>query len=221
MSKPHVKTFPSRSAAEIEMLVFHARKIEQALRRCDLVIFPRLIDYDATSITYSRVDCHQPFLDKVRSLSCTISEMTAIGKILKKIHHAGCLHSDYVPHNFFISKNRLVLIDPHPPDTLDCHHERLYGNSENEIAHFAFCLLSDTGLKRSLICMEHQIRMIRAFLDGYGRDGIGYSRLFKAVLICARDVYQLKRYAGFSGPRALIHSVGGSFLTFIALGVER
>lgn len=215
----YVKALPTRSPSEIAMLALHAEEIERALRGCELVVFPRMTAYDDTSISYSTVDCSAPLLDKVLALSCTEDEMRVAGAILRRIHDAGLLHSDYVPHNFFLSRDRLVLIDPHPPDNLEFDVGRLYGQPCNELAGFVFCLLTDSGLKRSLVVLGHQSRLTRAFLDGYGADGIQIVSLTRAITNYAGDVYRQKRRAGFSLPRALAHCFGASLLTLVMFGL--
>jgi hypothetical protein len=215
----YVKAFPRRTPSQIAMLALHAEQIERALRGCELVVFPSMIAYDDTSISYSIVDCSSPLLDKVLALSCTTDEMRAAGAILRRIHDEGLLHSDYVPHNFFISGGRLVLIDPHPPDNLEFQAGRLYGQPLDELAGFVFCLLTDSGLKRSLVFLGHQLRLSRAFLGGYRADGIRIISLLSAVANYAGDVYRQKRCAGFSLPSALTHCFGASLLTLVMFGL--
>jgi hypothetical protein len=201
------------------MLALHAEQIERALRGCELVVFPSMTAYDDATISYSVVDCSSPLLDKVLALSCTEDEMRAAGAILRRIHNAGLLHSDYVPHNFFISGGRLVLIDPHPPDNLEFQDGHLYGQPHHELAGFLFCLLTDSGLKRSVVFLGHQLRLSRAFLGGYGVDGIRIASLLGAIAKYASDVYRQKRCAGFSLPRALMHCFGASLLTLLMFGL--
>jgi len=215
----YVKSLPMRSPSQVAMLALHAEEIERALRGCELVVFPRMTAYDDTSISYSLVDCSAPLLRKVLALSCTEDEMGVAGTILRRIHDSSLLHSDYVPHNLFLSGDRLVLIDPHPPDNLEFDVRRLYGKPCNELAGFVFCLLTDTGLKRSLAFLGHQSRLTRAFLQGYGLDGVQVVGLPCAIANYASEVYRLKRRAGFSLPRALAHCVGASCLTLVMFGL--
>lgn len=215
----YVKSFPERSPSQVAMLALHAEEIGRVLRGCDLVVFPSVTAYDDTSISYSMVDCSAPLLDKVLAISCTEEEMKVAGAVLRKIHDADLLHSDYVPHNLFLSGDRLVLIDPHPPDNLEFQVGRLYGQPHNELAGFVFCLLTDCGLKRSLVFLGSQLRLTRAFLGGYGVNGMRTLWLLVAVANYASDVYRQKRRAGFSLPRALTHCFGASFLTVVMFGL--
>ncbi len=212
-----VKTFKNYTSAEVEILVKHSREIYDVLKDQENIIFPEVLAHGANSITYSTVDCRLPMLDKVKSFSCTSSEMLRIGRILKVMHTTGILHSDFVPHNFFYSPSGLVLIDPHPPENMDFNIERLYGLHQNEVVNFIFCMLTDAGLKASLFHFSYQSHLVDAFLVGYGKENLSFKKTILPVLRHGKDIYIQRKRTGFSLIHNILHCTIGVIFTYIIL----
>lgn len=209
------KPFLTLSGAEITELAEHSRKISAALADCTEVIFPSVLASDNQSITYETVDCSKPLLARLQAATCSEDDMERAGRILRHIHAAGILHADYVPHNLFYHDNKLVLIDPHPPERLPFKREYLYGDSSNEVAGFIFCLLTDAGLKRVLLHFKTHKIMIAAFLHGYGKVPL---RLHHFIHL-TKDSYSLRRQAGYTRLHAFIHVTGGCLMSYYAVRI--
>ena len=213
----YIKLFPNRSPEEVMQLAQHSQEIAMAIKDCDLVIFPEVLACDFNSISYSLVNCQNPFLNKVLNLESTPDELERIGSILRLIHNLGINHSDFVPHNLFLSGDRFVLIDPHPPDILDFDHNLLYSNSRIEVSGFVFSLLTDTGLKQSLKSLHHQFLMVRSFLNGYGKSELRILDIFWGLNEYAKGVFIQKRRVGFSLAHSSAHVFVGWMISFFLI----
>jgi len=213
----YIKEFPYLSSVEIAALARHSKEISAALSDSEEVIVPDVLGHDHTSISYSIVDCSSPLSDKLRNFSCTEQEMIKAGKVLRRIHIAGILHTDYVPHNIFCSDQKLVVIDAHPPEGIHYKHELLYGDPQNEISRFVFALLSNIGLKRTIRHFDYQSRMVKGFLEGYGKPMYPFSQLLGATLSSTKEIYFLKRRARIAPVHAIAHCALGWVLTCTVL----
>lgn len=207
------KVFPKLSVSEISDLAEHSRRISAALAGCQDVVFPAVMGSDSHSITYQAVDCSQPLLTRLQAGGCCEDDMKKAGRILRQIHAASLLHSDYVPHNLFYQSEKLVLIDPHPPERLPFKQAYLYGPPHREVAGFIVCLLTDAGLKQALRHFPVYLKLISGFLNGYGPIHISIAD-FMSV---GRDTYHLRRQAGYSVIHAFVHVVLSCFLSVLAV----
>lgn len=225
MNQVFIKLFPKLAESDVQALFDHALEVESALVGEKEIVIPHAVARKGRAIHYVYLPLEHPMLACVQSFSCTSEQMEKIGSFLRRLHDvkrvvdgASLLHSDYVPHNFFLEEDKFVLIDPHPPENLPFTLKRLYGPPLDEVIGFLFCLLSDAGFRRSLSCLGYTIALTRAFLTGYGQRGIRFFHLIAPILRCLQDTYRLKRVAGFSILHAVVHCVAGGVMTLYVIG---
>lgn len=222
--KIFIKKFPGLSPEQIHILYQHSCLIELLLELRNDVIFPRVIDYDDSSITYEYLDLKYPFHDLVKNFSCTEGQILQIAKILKCLHQKwrlknglSVLHGDFVPHNFYIKNDKIIVIDPHPPESLVFDIHRLYGDGLCEVIDFIYCLLSDAGLKRSILKIGYSVKLTGAFLKGYRLRPIVHLYFVSYIFKTALNIFKQKRKAGFGFCHSLLHVFFGSSLTLFVI----
>lgn len=218
-----IKPFSGLKESEVQTLFEHSCDVRDALLKREDVIFPPPIKRVGKSIYYNYQALHETMLECVQKFSCSVDHFKTMGSVLKCIHlqqvkKGRCLlHSDYVPHNFFLFEGKLVLIDPHPPENLPFSEGRLYGLPLDEVVSFIFCLLSDAGFRSSLFRLKYNIKLVSSFFCGYRKESLKPSCFLMPIVYCIRDIYRLKRVAGISTMHAVSHCVFGGLMTFYVI----
>ncbi|WP_155419419.1 hypothetical protein [Chromobacterium subtsugae] len=226
MSKPEVfeKSFPYLNPDDVQHLYRHSLAVERSIDGIGDITTPRVLACDGLSIHYQYLELGDSFHHVLSGDTDSNDYLFRIGKALKAIHSyqlsesaRSLLHSDFVPHNIFISGTKITLIDPHPPEKLDFSTDRLYGNPYSEIVDFIFCLMSDVGFKRSITKLGLNVSHASSFFDGYGKSNLTIHIFFRPIFYKCKDSYILKRRAGFPLTHATLHCVAGSILTLLVL----
>lgn len=213
-----VKKFPGLTAEQIALLARHAREVAAALAATPEASCPAVLAVDAHSISYEVADCSLPLAAQLRAGACTLETMHKAGGILRAIHQVPSLmHADYVAHNICISGDKLVIIDPHPPGYLPFDETSLYGHQPSEIARFVFAQLANTGFKRVLLQLGQQVRLTKAFLQGYGQPSPSFSQLLPDIWKFSRESFQMKRLTSHSLAHSLRHAAAGYLLSLFVL----
>ena len=218
----YIKTFTNHTPAQIQDLFSHAQKISAALSDANDTIFPKPQACDKTSISYDFLllpSCILPLLQK-GGLSPRILDLA--GRALARIHGQtngkdALLHADYVPHNLFSDNRSIYIIDPHPPEYLGYRADLLYGDPAREFYGFIFSLLSDVGLKHALAHQRTYLTYIRDFMFGYDSLRPRPPLSLLSFYTYARDVYAIKRRAGFSRWASSAHCASAFILSLYAI----
>ena len=217
------KTFPTLSVEQVATLARHAYEVGVALESNIEAIFPSLVESDSTSISYALADCSRPMSTSLFNRTCTVDDMRKAGSILRSIHRVpGLMHADFVSHNLFFSQDFdcLVVIDPHPPEYVPFSADYLYGHQVNEISRFVFAQLSNSSFKRSVGSFGYQLKMTKAFLEGYGQPIPAFKAHLIPTWLCAREVFYMKLQGNYSLLRAGAHATAGFLLTLVLLRIS-
>ena len=218
------KSFQTLTEQQTELLFNHSAEIFR-ISAAPVVVMPEPLSRNDRTICYKYLELPNSLVVSLQERILPTEEIMRIGYALALIHTAESskkgkylLHGDFVPHNIFSNKDKVFIIDPHPPERLEFREDIIYGDWRRDIISFIFGIFSDVGFREILPHRSYYMSLSHHFLDGYSRS-LGSIILFVSPLLrYTRDIYLLKRKACFSRIRSFTHCIVGCFITIYAIG---
>ena len=196
----------------ITHLANNVKKACDATRKYPNAIIPHVIKAAKDSIIYETVDCSVSLLDSI-NIKQVNKELLYAGQVLALLHKNKIYHQDYVPHNIFCSPSKIVIIDFHPPECFMNYKYVKQLESVDEYVGFIFCMITDYGIKNAVANHSYINNLVDDFKKGYDFKEYSYFNKVKASLKYSRNVYKVKKYAGFSMLHTLLHCFAGLIVT--------
>jgi len=135
-----------------------------------------------------------------------------IGSLRCEMLKRGVLHGDFVPHNIFLGKDSLIVLDCFPP--ADCPRKLDYLTPDMEFINYLYSLLTSTPIYQWLN-MKKIFSFIEYFRDPPLQRNIPYRALVKNCGYAFIDYARMKlKYPG--GFRSTFK---GLLLCFFLLGI--